>query len=128
MKKMIIACCCLLTLVVTISFNSENMTETVPLSYLALGDSYTIGQGVSSNQTWPVLLAGELTKQGHPVEMPKVIARTGWRTDNLINAIGEEDLNEKFDLVSILIGVNNQFQGKDMGVYKKDLRGLFNTA
>lgn len=97
-------------------------------SYLALGDSYTIGEGVSVNESWPYQLAKKLTGVGIAVDQPKVIARTGWRTDNLINAIEQEELTEKYDLVSVLIGVNNQFQGKSIEVYEKDLRTILNTA
>jgi acyl-CoA thioesterase-1 len=98
------------------------------LSYLALGDSYTIGEGVATSESWPYQLVKRLNAAGVSVQMPKVIARTGWRTDNLLAAIDSENLTEKFDMVSLLIGVNNQFQGKSIEVYKKDLRVLLNTA
>lgn len=112
----------------TISMNSEKMPMPGTKSFLALGDSYTIGEGVVSTQTWPVLLTKELNKKGYPVSLPKIIAKTGWRTDNLITAIQEENSSDKFDLVSVLIGVNNQFQGKSIDIYKKDLRSIFNSA
>jgi acyl-CoA thioesterase-1 len=97
-------------------------------SYLALGDSYTIGAGVAFTDSWPYQLVKKLNSKGVSVEQPKVIARTGWRTDNLIEAIEAENISEKYDLVSLLIGVNNQFQGKSIEHYKKDLRILLNTA
>lgn len=99
-----------------------------PKTYLALGDSYTIGESVAESDSWPYLLSKKLTANNLPVEQPKVIARTGWRTDNLIAAIQEESLTEKYDLVSVLIGVNNQFQGKSIEVYKTDLRQILATA
>lgn len=128
MNKPVLVFICLLALFITPSFTSKNMSTQSTKSFLALGDSYTIGEGVASTETWPVLLAKALNKKGHAVSQPKIIARTGWRTDNLSNAIVEENMTEKFDLVSVLIGVNNQFQGKSIEVYKKELRGILNTA
>src|SRR5688572_606813 len=110
----------------TFCTGSMNPPTSKPLSFLALGDSYTIGEGVSVNDCWPNQLALKLSDSGIPVSPPEIIARTGWRTDNLIAAIKAENLAEKYDLVSVLIGVNNQFQGKSIDVYKKDLRELFN--
>jgi acyl-CoA thioesterase-1 len=97
-------------------------------SYLALGDSYTIGEGVIATESWPYQLVKKLNSMGIAFQQPKVIARTGWRTDNLSAAIQAEDLSEKYDLVSLLIGVNNQFQGKSIDQFKKDMRSLLNTA
>jgi len=128
MNKSIFIFSCLLTFFITYSFTSKNMSEQSVKSFLALGDSYTIGEGVASTETWPAFLAKALNKNGHPIGHPKIIAKTGWRTDNLINAIVEENLTRKFDLVSVLIGVNNQFQGRTIDVYKKDLRSILNTA
>jgi acyl-CoA thioesterase I len=112
----------------TFCTGSMNPVESKSISYLALGDSYTIGEGVAVKDCWPNQLADKLRETGVSVTAPKIIARTGWRTDNLMAAIEAENLTEKYDLVSVLIGVNNQFQGKSMEVYKKDLRELFNTA
>lgn len=97
-------------------------------SYLALGDSYTIGEGVANADAYPNQLARALNKKGFTVDTPKIIARTGWRTDNLMAAIEAEKLSVKYDLVSVLIGVNNQFQGKSIAVYKTDFRAILNTA
>lgn len=98
------------------------------LSYLALGDSYTIGESVEENYRWPNLLADSLRKAGFLVKKPLIIAKTGWRTDELIQAI--EDKNElgNFDLVSLLIGVNNQYQGKKIKVFEKELEQLIQLA
>ena len=128
MNKPVLIFICLLTFFLTPSFTSKNMSIQSTKSFLALGDSYTIGEGVASTETWPALLVKALNKNGHAVSQPKIIARTGWRTDNLSNAILDENITEKFDLVSVLIGVNNQFQGKSIDVYKKELRGILNTA
>ncbi|MBI3135272.1 MAG: SGNH/GDSL hydrolase family protein [Bacteroidetes bacterium] len=107
---------------------SMNHSAAEPVSFLALGDSYTIGEGVAVKDSWPHQLAARLTKEGIPVESPQIIARTGWRTDNLISAFQDKNLAEKYDLVSVLIGVNNQFQGKSVEAYANDLRELLNLV
>lgn len=98
------------------------------LSYLALGDSYTIGESVDENYRWPVLLTNELNEQGISTQTPIIIAKTGWRTDELIAALKQHEFDEKYDIVSILIGVNNQYQGKDLATYKSDLIELVELA
>ena len=98
------------------------------ISYLALGDSYTIGESVKESQRWPNLLADSLTKAGIEVEKPRIIAHTGWRTDELIYAIKSRSYFKQHDLVSILIGVNNQYQGKDLEVFKKEFKVLLDLA
>ncbi|MBK9592012.1 MAG: SGNH/GDSL hydrolase family protein [Crocinitomicaceae bacterium] len=116
----------ILFLIIGITMQTSNTLAAS--SYLALGDSYTIGEGVAVIDSWPYQLVKKLNAKGISIEQPKVIARTGWRTDNLIAAIEAENLSQKYDLVSLLIGVNNQFQGKSLEQYKKDLRSLLNTA
>lgn len=81
------------------------------LSYLALGDSYTIGESVEEADRWPNQLAKALNQKGKMLEDPTIIAKTGWRCDQLRTATQVHDFQEKFDLVSLLIGVNNEFQG-----------------
>lgn len=82
------------------------------ISYLALGDSYTICESVEPELRWPIQLQEQLNKSDITVSTPKIIARTGWRTDNLLAAAKSELKKEKFDLVSLLVGVNNEFQGQ----------------
>jgi len=98
------------------------------LSYLALGDSYTIGESVSEPDRWPNQLAKALTKKGITVTQPTIIATTGWRTDNLKDAIRQADLKDNYDLVSLLIGVNNQYQGKPADLYAIEFEELLKTA
>ena len=98
------------------------------LSYLALGDSYTIGESVKESERWPNQLADALTKKGVAVAQPKIIATTGWRTDNLKDAIIKADLKNNYDLVSLLIGVNNQYQGKPADQYAVEFEDLLKTA
>lgn len=98
-------------------------------SYLALGDSYTIGESVPVEQRWPVQLAEMLRARGYKMAAPKIIAKTGWTTGNLLDAM-ETNLNvqQDFDLVSILIGVNNQYQSKSISEYEAELNELFRKA
>ena len=108
---------------------TPNSKENTSISYLALGDSYTIGESVPTNQCWPILLSKALCLEGHHTQTPTIIAKTGWRTDHLLKALKSQlNSSQKYDLVSILIGVNNQFQGASIETYEKDLRTLFDQA
>ncbi len=98
------------------------------LSYLALGDSYTIGESVAEDMRWPVQLVKHLREKDVKINAPKIIAKTGWTTDNLLNAMDANLENEKYDLVSVLIGVNNQFQNKSIVDYEADLNTIFSEA
>ena len=97
-------------------------------TYLALGDSYTIGESVKENLRWPNQLSDSLSARGIQFELPKIIARTGWRTDELIAALQTEKGKEDYDLVSLLIGVNNQYQNKDIEVFQKEFAELIKIA
>lgn len=98
-------------------------------SYLALGDSYTIGEGVAEEDRWPVQLVENLNERGYKVAPPKIIAKTGWTSRNLFKAMEKElSYTREFDLVSILIGVNDQYQGKTKREYEEDLREVFRMA
>jgi lysophospholipase L1-like esterase len=98
------------------------------LRFLALGDSYTIGEGVDSAQSWPHQLTASLRNQGFNIEGPLIIARTGWTTRDLLSAIEKADPQDSFDLVTLLIGVNNQYQGQDIEVYRQEFRNLLGLA
>lgn len=98
------------------------------IKYLALGDSYTIGESVSEEERWPNQLGEALKKKGYEVEKPKIIATTGWRTDNLKNAMTIAQLKPEYNLVSLLIGVNNQYQHKPTEIFAKEFEGLLNDA
>jgi lysophospholipase L1-like esterase len=93
------------------------------IKFLALGDSYTIGESVAEPERWPNQLAQKLK-----LPAPKIIATTGWRTDQLIKAIDAAKLKPEYDYVSLLIGVNNQYQGKPIDVYEREFEQLLNTA
>lgn len=98
-------------------------------TYLALGDSYTIGESVSESERWPVQLAAMLTEKGISMADPKIIARTGWRTDELKGAIeADKELAASYDMVSLLIGVNNQYQGKTVESFAPEFEELIQMA
>ena len=96
--------------------------------YLALGDSYTIGQSVSVANRFPIQLATQLESDSIELDTTIIIARTGWTTSNLKNAISSANLTDTFELVSLLIGVNNFYQNKPIGQYKIEFEELLNTA
>jgi lysophospholipase L1-like esterase len=97
--------------------------------YLALGDSYTIGQSIPADQSYPNLLASALMAQKYPVSAPKIIAVTGWTTDELINAIaGSGITDKKFDFVTLLIGVNDQYQQLSQDNYRTKFQQVLNMA
>jgi lysophospholipase L1-like esterase len=113
--------------VILFLFTLQGMSQT-PIKYLALGDSYTIGESVSEAERWPVQLSEALRKKGKEIEGPRIIATTGWRTDNLGNAINIANLKPEYGLVSLLIGVNNQYQGKPIEQFRKEFEELLNVA
>lgn len=96
-----------------------------PISYLALGDSYTIGQGVEPSQNYPTLLTENLRNRGMDFEDPIIVAITGWTTKDLIQGIDQARLDTKqFDLLTLLIGVNNQYRRQSLEEYEKDFNEL----
>lgn len=99
-----------------------------PLTYLALGDSYTIGEAVTANESFPYQLTAQLKLQNLNVQTPKIIAKTGWTTDELQAAIKEASLKTSFDMVTLLIGVNNQYRGNSQSTYRKEFKELLQTA
>lgn len=98
------------------------------LHYLALGDSYTIGQSVNYDDRFPVQLVNQLRSAGVMIADPVFIARTGWTTTQLKTAIAQTQLKPGYDLVSLLIGVNNQYQKKNIEIYRQEFRELLETA
>lgn len=97
-------------------------------TYLALGDSYTIGEGVDERDRWPVQLAAELRDRGIPIEEPRIIARTGWTTLELLEAMDASGATGTFDLVTLLAGVNDQYRGYGVEQYRKTFRTLIERA
>ena len=99
-----------------------------PVQLLALGDSYTIGQSVAESDRWPNQLAKGLQVGGLKVDRTQIIARTGWTTANLIGAIQTQKPDSNFNLVGLLIGVNNQYQGRTLAEYQTQFTQLLQTA
>jgi lysophospholipase L1-like esterase len=95
---------------------------------LALGDSYTIGESVAAGERWPVQLAASLRAGGQPVAEPRLIARTGWTTDELAQAIAAAKPASDHDLVTLLIGVNDQYRGRPIPDYPERFRALLRQA
>lgn len=108
---------------------NDSETEETDLQYLALGDSYTIGQGVSESERWPVQLSQRIEQETTLSVEVEIIAETGWTTSNLLSAINSYDINTgDYNLVSLLIGVNNQYQGKPFSLYETEFDSLLQTA
>ncbi|MEM6736693.1 MAG: SGNH/GDSL hydrolase family protein [Bacteroidota bacterium] len=107
--------------------NSRKLNNPNKYTFLALGDSYTIGESVSKNERWPMQLADKLKKDSITLE-PTIIAKTGWTTDELQSGIIKSDVKGTYDLVSLLIGVNNQYRGYDEDQYKNEFKLLLDKA
>lgn len=104
-------------------------TPPAPITYLALGDSYTIGESVKEGGRYPVQLAASLRQNGTDIADPTIVARTGWTTFELEAGIGAADIQGKeYGLVSLLIGVNDQFRGRPVADYRPDFTGLLHQA
>ena len=97
-------------------------------TYLALGDSYTIGEGVSLFESFPYQVVRLLRKKDYDFNAPEIIAKTGWTTDELQSAIGKSTLLSKYDFVTLLIGVNDQYRGRDPIEYKEQFEELVKKA
>ncbi|MCK0188808.1 SGNH/GDSL hydrolase family protein [Arenibacter sp. F20364] len=104
------------------------LNESGTYNYLALGDSYTIGASVTSAESFPIQLKDRL-EQGLEVEVnTEIIAVTGWRTDNLLDGLNRGTLHASYNLVTLLIGVNNQYQGRPFRIYTKEFPQLLERA
>ena len=99
-----------------------------PIPFLALGDSYTIGEAVPEGGRWPVQLARALRAGGVPLADPVIVARTGWTTDELDAAIDDARLDARYGLVTLLIGVNDQYRGRPVEDYAPRFEALLARA
>jgi lysophospholipase L1-like esterase len=106
----------------------ENNAAQDSVRILALGDSYTIGQSVEQNLSWPNQIKDSLESNNIKVIETRIIARTGWTTEALKHALEGENFDVEYDVVGLLIGVNNQFQGLSISDYKVDFEYLLNKA
>lgn len=97
-------------------------------SYLALGDSYTIGEAVEPADRWSHQVCDILSVKGIVLDYPRIIAKTGWTTSELQQAIADANLDTSYDFVTLLIGVNNQYRGESLENYKIEFRDLLQKA
>lgn len=99
-----------------------------PITYLALGDSYTIGEAVPLRQSFPYQVVAQLREKGVAVAAPEIVAVTGWTTDELGAGIAGHRFLPAYDIVSLLIGVNNQYRGRSLDQYRQEFRDLLAQA
>lgn len=111
-------------------FGSNKILDTTmaPITYLALGDSYTVGEQVAYSECFPVQTAALLRQQGDPVEAPQIIATTGWTTGELAAGIEAAHITQTYDIVTLLIGVNNQYRGYALSAYETEFTALLQQA
>lgn len=118
----------LIALILTACGKSEPGQVNHSIRYLALGDSYTIGESVDESARYPARLVAALRQAGFDVGDPQIIAQTGWTTGDLIDAMDRANLRGPYGLVTLLIGVNNQYQGRPEEEYHKEFVILLNRA
>lgn len=104
------------------------MNPPAEIRILALGDSYTIGESVPADERWPVQLAAMMRARGLTVATPAIVAKTGWTTDELSAGIDAARPTGPYDLVTLLIGVNNQYRGRGADEYRTQFRALLARA
>ncbi len=107
---------------------TQNSTAQKTLSFLALGDSYTIGESVPVYQSFPYQTVQLLRKKGMAVHAAEIVAKTGWTTDELMAGIDKTVFEKNYDIVTLLIGVNNQYRGKSADAYAIEFEALLNKA
>jgi lysophospholipase L1-like esterase len=118
--------------VLTLFILSQNFAMTAQSiqthSILCLGDSYTIGESATENQRFPEQAVALLRKAKYNFSAPDIVAKTGWTTDELAEAIKQSKLKSQYDFVTLLIGVNNQYRERDLGNYRQEFAALLQTA
>lgn len=108
--------------------NAQTNTVQSQIRYLALGDSYTIGESVTESERWPIQLGTVLQSKGFNISETDIIATTGWTTAELMDGIKTASPHSEYGLVSLLIGVNNQYRGYDFEIYETELIELVDKA
>ena len=108
----------------TISSYGQNTLK----QYLALGDSYTIGESVAEDLRWPNQLVKLLNEKEKEFDRATIVAKTGWTTDELLEGIKNSNLKERYDYVSLLIGVNNQYRGRSQENFKAEFTVLLEKS
>jgi lysophospholipase L1-like esterase len=104
------------------------MPHALMLRYLALGDSYTIGEAVADDERWPALLVQRLRQAGAAIDDPHIIATTGWTTDELAQGMDAASPAPPYNLATLQIGVNNQYRGRSPQEYREQFSMLLNRA
>ncbi|MBD0366111.1 MAG: SGNH/GDSL hydrolase family protein [Flavisolibacter sp.] len=97
-------------------------------TYLALGDSYTIGEGVTLYHSFPYQVVQILRRSNYHFSAPEIMAQTGWTSDELMASLDTYHFLPKYDIVSLLIGVNNQYRGRLLEEYKLDFENLLKKS
>jgi lysophospholipase L1-like esterase len=97
-------------------------------TWLALGDSYTIGEGVPLHESFPYQTVQLLRQSGWHMQAPEIVAKTGWTSFELAEHLLHTKLNEQYDFVTLLIGVNNQYRGLPLKDFENDLEFLLKKA
>jgi lysophospholipase L1-like esterase len=119
----------ILFIVTFLGCKSETKNDKMKVkTYLALGDSYTIGESVSEAERFPVQLKAALNECGIIVDSPEIVATTGWTTDELVNGITQADISGTYDMVTLLIGVNNQYRGLPVENYEQEFGPILQQA
>lgn len=109
-------------------YGMQSFSQQDSLSFLALGDSYTVGTSEIYKYSWPVQLKEKLQKKKVLLKQPKIIAGAGWTTQKLLEQLKKENPTPTFDLVSLLIGVNNQYRNQNITAFQKDFSLLLDES
>ena len=121
--------CLLSLLVLVLSLVNQPLSDNQKINtFLALGDSYTIGESIDEEMRWPNQLTRILNQSGAPFKNPHIIAKTGWTTDELLSAINSAPLADNYDYVSLLIGVNNQYRGRSVDSFEHEFETLLKKS
>ncbi|MEO5596823.1 MAG: GDSL-type esterase/lipase family protein, partial [Lysobacteraceae bacterium] len=106
----------------------NSTSQSRAMRFLALGDSYTIGEAEPEAARWPLQLAATLREHGIVIDPPRILATTGWTTDELSAAMDQATFDPPYDLVSLMIGVNNEYRGRGLDEYRTQFTALLVRA
>ncbi len=98
------------------------------MKILCLGDSYTVGEGIPQEDSWPYQLLHALRQRDVPIAAPEIIAKTGWTTADLLAALDAIETHPPYDLVTLMIGVNDQYDGRGIEAFTQDFKTLFDRS